>query len=85
MTRRATCEVCGGPVVQVLVGLPEPAAIEAAGRGEVILWGCIVEDSIPLASCACGETIVERADSPDDVWDEDEDEWGDDAEAEDDE
>jgi hypothetical protein len=61
MTTRATCAECGGPVVEVLVGLPRDEDFELAARGEAILWGCIVQGSVPLASCGCGETIVERA------------------------
>lgn len=70
MKKRATCDECGGPVAPVLVGLPEAEAMEAAQRGEVILGGCIVEDSIPLATCGCGETTVERSERwLDDPWD----------------
>jgi hypothetical protein len=69
MTKRAKCDECGGPLMQVLVGMPGGDAFEAADRGEVLLWGCIVEPNIPLAACGCGETIVQRFDGSDDEWD----------------
>ena len=47
-----TCPVCGGTALPLVIGMPGPDLAEAAGRGEVILGGCVMDDgSIPTWQC----------------------------------
>ena len=51
------CRACGGPVLPVLWGMPGPEAMEAAGRGELIIGGCMPEDV--EFRCECGATAYD--------------------------
>ena len=50
------CPECGsGDVVPIEYGLPGPEMMQAAGRGEVHLGGCVVAPDSPDLRCgACG-------------------------------
>ena len=52
-----TCRACGELVLPVLYGMPDPEAMEASKRGELLLGGCIVEDV--GTSCPCGATAYD--------------------------
>ncbi len=57
LIRRPDCPACGaGDVVPVLVGEPDLEAMERAAAGEVVLAGCIVDESTPDWTCRlCGQ------------------------------
>src|SRR5688572_11192666 len=50
------CPHCGkNDAAEILYGLPGPEAMEMAGRGEVVLGGCVVTDDDPTHECrSCG-------------------------------
>lgn len=52
-----TCRACGELVLPVLYGMPDPEAMEASERGELMLGGCMVEDV--GTSCPCGATAYD--------------------------
>jgi hypothetical protein len=59
----ARCDACGGPVVEIVFGMPTYELFEAVQRGEVVLGGCTLPlPGDPTHSCACGETIEDRSD-----------------------
>jgi hypothetical protein len=45
------CPRCGARAIPILRGLPSLEAFEAAGRGEVALGGCVVDDADPDLAC----------------------------------
>jgi hypothetical protein len=50
-----TCGKCGGKGVRIVYGLPGPALVDAAERGELALGGCVIGDDDPNLQCrACG-------------------------------
>ena len=50
-----SCSRCGGRTIRIVYGLPTPAAMDAAGRGEIALGGCIIVDDAPDRECtSCG-------------------------------
>jgi hypothetical protein len=51
------CEACGGDVLPVLYGMPGPEMWEADERGEIILGGCMIEDT--AVQCRCGATAYD--------------------------
>jgi len=51
------CRACGGRVLPVLWGMPDVEAMEAAGRGELIIGGCMSEDI--EFRCECGATAYD--------------------------
>jgi hypothetical protein len=54
-----TCRACGERVLLVMYGMPDPAAMEAAERGEFLLGGCMIEEVD--RSCPCGATAYDEA------------------------
>jgi hypothetical protein len=62
MSRRVPrCPHCAGTPtgVPVLFGLPDPSAVEAAERGEVVLGGCLMPETAPprWACPQCGSAL----------------------------
>jgi len=54
---------CGRPMVPIAYGMPGPELIEASGRGEVALGGCVLSPDSPAFEClACGATAGELGD-----------------------
>lgn len=49
----AKCPHCGRKVLPILYGSPGPEMMEAEERGEIILGGCLLTDSIPDCACPC--------------------------------
>lgn len=58
------CPQCGEVGIRVVYGDPTPETVEAAGRGEVALGGCIVGPGVPSHVCPGGHE-----------WDRDADSW----------
>lgn len=54
--RKYVCPACAQKTgVDILYGLPAPAAFEAAERGEVVLGGCCIDLEGPERACtSCG-------------------------------
>ncbi|MEQ9617581.1 MAG: hypothetical protein RIG61_00210 [Deltaproteobacteria bacterium] len=50
------CPECGSEdVVPIVYGLPTPDTFESAGRGEIRLGGCEIEEDSPTLICkSCG-------------------------------
>lgn len=46
------CPLCGGTLLQVIFGMPDPELWEMEQRGEVIIGGCIVNDFGPVGGVA---------------------------------
>jgi len=60
---KGLCPRCGAPLkrVRVLYGYPTPEAEERAGRGEVVLGGCVIGYGEPKWACAaCREPLWSR-------------------------
>lgn len=60
-------------MVPIVYGMPGPELIEASGRGDVSIGGCVVHDDMPAYVCsACGETAGRIEDMDEhmeaDVW-----------------
>jgi len=54
---------CGRPMVPIAYGMPGPELIEASGRGELSLGGCVLGPDSPALECsACGATAGELGD-----------------------
>ena len=51
MSDSVTCPICGAPAVEIAYGYPGPELFDAAGRGEVVLGGCIVDAAYPTHCC----------------------------------
>ena len=50
------CPACGGKLIPILYGLPDPEGFAAAERGEIALGGCTVMGDDPQLRCfTCGE------------------------------
>ena len=50
------CPECGGEAVPILYGLPSIEYAEALRRGEIHLWGCVVEEDEPSWHCKACES-----------------------------
>jgi hypothetical protein len=65
----AVCEACGNVVepVPIVYGYPSVETFEAAQAGELVLGGCVADDtSAQLACPLCENGISTRADDDDD-------------------
>ena len=52
------CPHCGGKVVSILYGEPSEEGFQMAERGEVVLGGCIIWESMPDYQClGCGHSF----------------------------
>ncbi len=51
MSDSAICPFCGAPAVEIVYGYPSPDLFDEAERGDVVLGGCIVDDSNPTHCC----------------------------------
>jgi ribA/ribD-fused uncharacterized protein len=50
--KTSACPKCSSiRIVPIIYGLPRPELIERAGRGEIVLGGCLVFESAPNRSC----------------------------------
>jgi len=54
--KRIVCPTCGSrDVLSIVYGLPTDEALRRAGRGELALGGCIIDDHSPVWHCRkCG-------------------------------
>lgn len=53
------CPQCEGDLIPIVYGYPGPELMEAAGRGELELGGCIVGDNDPQHRCKnCGRRYL---------------------------
>lgn len=55
------CPKCGGKVVNIVYGMPSNELFEQAERGEVVLGGCTISDTMPEWACTkCDTTFCKQ-------------------------
>lgn len=55
----ARCPECGSRrIVDILYGYPALELLEAAGREEIVLGGCVIDDDMPQWQCVACDTQI---------------------------
>ena len=62
----ARCPRCGTPGIEIVYGLPGPDLAAEAERGEVIIGGCLVDETNPTHQCPACDTTWGGEPWPDD-------------------
>ncbi len=66
MARKFICKSCGQKSgVPIVYGMPNITLAEQAGRGEIVLGGCVVEENQPDRRCLACEAEWQIKRNPD--------------------
>lgn len=53
------CPACDSPLIaDICYGYPSRETAEAAGRGEIVLGGCLIDDANPQWKCRACQTLI---------------------------